>query len=58
MKHYMPIVRETPTIEFVKLTPDMKSFEAYKTIRVERTMKRHAGARAKRAAEAGKEEKN
>ncbi|CAL9247214.1 unnamed protein product [Arabidopsis halleri] len=54
----MPIVRETPTIESVKLTPDMKSFEAYKTLRVERTMKRHAGARAKRAAEAGKEEKN
>ncbi|CAH8267842.1 unnamed protein product [Arabidopsis lyrata] len=58
MKHYMPIVRETPTMELVKLTPDMKSFEAYKTIRVEHTMKRHAGARAKRAAEAEKEEKN
>ncbi|EFH53856.1 hypothetical protein ARALYDRAFT_906050 [Arabidopsis lyrata subsp. lyrata] len=54
----MPIVRETPTMELVKLTPDMKSFEAYKTIRVEHTMKRHAGARAKRAAEAEKEEKN
>ncbi|KAG7633658.1 hypothetical protein ISN44_As03g039430 [Arabidopsis suecica] len=57
MKHYMPIVRETPTMELVKLTAEMKSFEAYNTLRVARTMKRHAGARAKRASEAENEEK-
>ncbi|KAL1195019.1 Large ribosomal subunit protein eL13y [Cardamine amara subsp. amara] len=49
---YMPIVREKPTMELVKLTSDMKLFKAYNKIRQERTTKRHAGARAKRAAEA------
>ncbi|CAA7056378.1 unnamed protein product [Microthlaspi erraticum] len=54
---YMPIVREKPTMELVKITSEMKSFKAYDKIRLERTNKRHAGARAKRAAEAEKEEK-
>ncbi|KAG7557132.1 Ribosomal protein L13e [Arabidopsis suecica] len=53
---YLPIVREKPTMELVKLTSEMKSF-AYDKIRLERTNKRHAGARAKRASEAEKEEK-
>ncbi|KAG7552451.1 hypothetical protein ISN45_Aa06g030530 [Arabidopsis thaliana x Arabidopsis arenosa] len=54
---YLPIVREKPTMELVKLTSEMKSFKAYDKIRLERTNKRHAGARAKRASEAEKEEK-
>ncbi|AEE78486.1 breast basic conserved 1 [Arabidopsis thaliana] len=54
---YLPIVREKPTMELVKLTSEMKSFKAFDKIRLERTNKRHAGARAKRAAEAEKEEK-
>ncbi|KAL2527612.1 60S ribosomal protein L13-1 [Abeliophyllum distichum] len=54
---YMPIVREKPTVEFVKVTEEMKSFKAYDKLRLERTNKRHVGVRAKRAAEAEKEEK-
>jgi len=53
----MPIVREMPTMELVKLTSDMKLFNAYDKIRLEGINKRHAGVRAKRAAEAEKEEK-
>lgn len=51
---YMPMVLEKPTMELVELTSDMKLFKAYNKIRQERTMKRYAGARAKRAAEAEK----
>lgn len=54
---FMPIVSEKAPMELVKLTADMKAFKAYDKIRLERTNKRHAGARAKRAAEAEKEEK-
>ncbi|GMP70832.1 hypothetical protein CsSME_00029510 [Camellia sinensis var. sinensis] len=54
---YMPIVREKPTVELVKVTDEMKSFKAYAKLRVERTNTRHVGARLKRAAEAEKEEK-
>lgn len=54
---YMPIVREKPTVELVKVTEEMKSFRAYDKLRLERTNKRHVGVRAKRAAEAEKEEK-
>ncbi|CAL9247215.1 unnamed protein product [Arabidopsis halleri] len=57
MKHYMPIVREKLTMELVNLTSDMKSFKAYDTLRVARTMKRHAGSRAKRSSKADIEEK-
>lgn len=53
----MPIVREKLTMELVNLTSDMKSFKAYDTLRVARTMKRHAGSRAKRSSKAEKEEK-
>jgi len=54
---YMPIVREKPTVELVKVTSEMKSFKAYDKLRIERTNKRHVGARLKKAAEAEKEEK-
>ena len=53
----MPIVREKQAMDLVKLTSEMKSVNAYDKIRLERTNKRHAGARAKRAADAEKEEK-
>lgn len=53
----LPIVREKPVTELVKVTDEMKSFNAYAKIRLERTNKRHLGARLKRAAEAEKEEK-
>jgi large subunit ribosomal protein L13e len=53
----MPIVREKPSVELVKVTEEMKSFKAYDKLRVERTNARHVGARLKRAAEAEKEEK-
>ncbi|KAG6400745.1 hypothetical protein SASPL_137587 [Salvia splendens] len=54
---FLPIVSEKPTIELVKVTEDMKSFKAYDKLRLERTNARHVGVRAKRAAEAEKEEK-
>lgn len=54
---YMPIVREKPTMDLVKVTEEMKSFKAYDKLRLERTNARHVGVRAKRAAEAEKEEK-
>ncbi|KAK2639914.1 hypothetical protein Ddye_027709 [Dipteronia dyeriana] len=54
---YMPIALEKPTVELVKVTPEMKSFKAYDKLRVERTNERHLGVRLKRAAEAEKEEK-
>ncbi|XP_015061851.1 60S ribosomal protein L13-1 [Solanum pennellii] len=54
---YLPIVREQPAIELVKVTDEMKSFKAYGKLRIERTNARHFGARLKRAAEAEKEEK-
>uniref|UniRef100_A0A251SUV7 60S ribosomal protein L13 n=1 Tax=Helianthus annuus TaxID=4232 RepID=A0A251SUV7_HELAN len=53
----LPIIREKPAVELVKVTEEMKSFNAYAKLRVERTNKRHLGARLKRAAEAEKEEK-
>ncbi|KAL6005885.1 60S ribosomal protein L13B [Asimina triloba] len=54
---YMPIPREKPSVELVKVTDEMKSFKAYAKLRVERTNERHFGARMKKAAEADKEEK-
>lgn len=53
----MPISREKPLVELVKVTDDMKSFKAYNKLRVERTNERHIGARLKKAAEAEKEDK-
>ncbi|XP_047980923.1 60S ribosomal protein L13-1-like [Salvia hispanica] len=54
---FLPIVSEKPSVELVKITGDMKSFRAYDKLRLERTNARHVGVRAKRAAEAEKEEK-
>ncbi|URD96426.1 60S ribosomal protein L13 [Musa troglodytarum] len=54
---YMPIVREKPSVELVKVTDEMKSFKAYAKLRVERMNERQVGARLKKAAEAEKEEK-
>lgn len=54
---YMPVVREQPGIELLKVTDEMKSFDAYNKLRIERTNARHIGVRLKRAAEAEKEEK-
>lgn len=54
---FLPIVREKPTVELVKVTNEMKSFKAYDKLRVERMNKRRQGERLKKAAEAEKEEK-
>lgn len=54
---YLPIAREKPSVELVKVTDDLKSFKAYDKLRVERMNQRHVGARLKKAAEAEKEEK-
>eukprot|EP01025_Chloroclados_australasicus_P033149 TRINITY_DN33749_c3_g1_i1.p1 TRINITY_DN33749_c3_g1~~TRINITY_DN33749_c3_g1_i1.p1 ORF type:complete len:213 (-),score=19.29 TRINITY_DN33749_c3_g1_i1:288-926(-) len=52
----MPVVKETPTVEMVEVTEDMKNFWAYRKLRLERTNARWVGKRAKRAAEAEAEE--
>ncbi|THU55504.1 hypothetical protein C4D60_Mb11t07280 [Musa balbisiana] len=54
---YLPIVREQPSVELVKVTDEMKSFKAYAKLRVERMNERQVGVRMKKAAEAEKEEK-
>ncbi|XP_019230106.1 PREDICTED: 60S ribosomal protein L13-1-like [Nicotiana attenuata] len=54
---YMPIAREKPSVDLVKVTEEMKSFNAYGKLCVERTNERYIGARMKRAVEAEKEEK-
>lgn len=54
---YLPITREQPSVDFVKVTNEMKSFKAYDKLRIERANARHMGVRSKRAAEAEKEEK-
>ncbi|KAK3429737.1 hypothetical protein EUGRSUZ_E01228 [Eucalyptus grandis] len=54
---YLPIVREKPAVELVEVTDEMKSFNAYAKLRVERLNKRHMGARMKKAADAEKEDK-
>ncbi|KAL4385691.1 hypothetical protein GQ457_15G024370 [Hibiscus cannabinus] len=54
---YMPISRDKPSVELVKITEEMKSFKAYNKLRVERMNERHIGARLKKAAEAEKEDK-
>lgn len=41
----------------MKMTSDIKSFNAYDKIRLEGTNKRYSGARAKRVAEVENEEK-
>ena len=54
---YLPIAREKPSVMLVKVTEEMKSFQAYDKLRLEWTNQRHVGVRLKRAAEAEKEEK-
>ncbi|KAK3041996.1 hypothetical protein RJ639_001698, partial [Escallonia herrerae] len=54
---FMPITSEKPPVEFVKVSNELKSFNAYAKLRLERTNERHVGVRMKRAAEAEKEEK-
>ncbi|KAM7513906.1 hypothetical protein LguiA_003489 [Lonicera macranthoides] len=54
---YMPIEVEKPSVDIIKVTDEMKSFNAYSKLRVERMNARHVGARMKKAAEAEKEEK-
>ena len=54
---YLPIARENPSVELVKVTEEMKSFQAYDKLRLEWTNQCHVGVRLKRAAEAEKEEK-
>ncbi|XP_004309083.1 PREDICTED: 60S ribosomal protein L13-2-like [Fragaria vesca subsp. vesca] len=53
----LAIQQEKPVTELVKVTADMKKVNAYDKLRIERVNVRHVGARAKRAAEAEKEEK-
>ena len=53
----LPIVRERPSVELVKVTDEMKAFKAYYKLRLERTNKKHYDARLNKAAEAEKEEK-
>ncbi|MED6154931.1 60S ribosomal protein L13B [Stylosanthes scabra] len=54
---YLPIVREKPSVELVKVTDEMKALKAYYKLRLERTNQKHYGARLKKAAEAEKEDK-
>uniref|UniRef100_A0A2N9GRD3 60S ribosomal protein L13 n=1 Tax=Fagus sylvatica TaxID=28930 RepID=A0A2N9GRD3_FAGSY len=43
---YLPIAREKPSVELVKVTEEMKSFQAYDKLRLERTNQRHVGCQA------------
>ncbi|GAB4858203.1 60S ribosomal protein L13B [Ancistrocladus abbreviatus] len=54
---YMPIAGEKPSVELVKVSDEMKSFNAYAKLRLERMNERHMGARLKKAAEAEKDDK-
>ncbi|KAK9117919.1 hypothetical protein Scep_016012 [Stephania cephalantha] len=53
----MPITNERRTVELVHISDEIKSVNAYQKLRLERTNKRHHGARLKKAAEAEKEDK-
>ena len=53
----LPIRKAAPAIEHVAVTADMKANKAYATLRVERMNARLVGVRAKKKAEAEKEEK-
>ncbi|KAI3983831.1 hypothetical protein MKX01_011539 [Papaver californicum] len=54
---FMPIVHERPAFDFLKVSDEMKSVKGYAKLRLERMNSKHVGVRAKRAAEAEKEEK-
>ncbi|CAN6707144.1 unnamed protein product [Malus baccata var. baccata] len=48
---YLPIAREKPTVELVKVTDELKSFKAYDKLHVERMNTRHIGAKLKKVLE-------
>ncbi|KAK3018722.1 hypothetical protein RJ639_003917 [Escallonia herrerae] len=50
----MPIVREKPSVELVKIIDEKRAFNAYAKLRLERMKRCHVGTRMKRAAEAEK----
>lgn len=54
----LPITAAKPALEKVALTDEIKSQRAYYTLRLERTNKRRAGIRAKRATEEAAEDKD
>ncbi|XP_057779728.1 60S ribosomal protein L13-1-like [Salvia miltiorrhiza] len=54
---YMLTVCEKPTMDLVKVTEEMKLFNTYDKLHLEKTNASHVGVRAKRAAEAEKEDK-
>ncbi|PHT58446.1 60S ribosomal protein L13-1 [Capsicum baccatum] len=51
----LPVTREQPTVELVKVLDEIKSFNAYGKLRNENTNARHVGVRQKMVAEAEKE---
>ncbi|KAK2965567.1 hypothetical protein RJ640_018733 [Escallonia rubra] len=51
---FMPIVREKPSVELVKITDEMRAFNAYAKLRLEKMKRRHVSTRMKRAAESEK----
>lgn len=53
----LPIRKPVPVVESVAVTADMKANKAYATLRLERMNARLVGIRAKKKAEAEKEEK-
>ncbi|KAL9271700.1 Large ribosomal subunit protein eL13y-like protein [Drosera capensis] len=54
---FFPAVGKEQLTQLVKVTEEMKSFDAYSKLRLERTNKRKFGARQKKPAEAEKEDK-
>ncbi|KAF3621464.1 60S ribosomal protein L13 [Capsicum annuum] len=50
----LPVTREQPTVELVKVSDEIKSFNAYGKLRNEHTNARHIGVRQKTVAEAEK----
>ncbi|KIZ03881.1 putative 60S ribosomal protein L13 [Monoraphidium neglectum] len=53
----IPVVKEAPALEKVKITQELKDFKAYTKLRIERMNARLVGVRAKRAKEAEAAEK-
>ncbi|XP_049343337.1 60S ribosomal protein L13-like [Solanum verrucosum] len=47
---YMPVACEKPSVDLIKITKEMKPFNAYSKLRVERANENHIGARMKSAA--------
>lgn len=53
----LPLVKPTMEVPVEKLTDELKKKEAYRTLRIEHTNARYAGARGVRAAEKAAEDK-